>query len=471
MLKFLFPLILYSWCWTGIDGNSILQSDTLNISEIIIEGNHVTSKKLILRELAFSLNDKINRNEINYLKETSINNLIKTSLFNFVEIETAEPSIGSLKLVIRLTERWYVWPNVYLNHTAPNFSEWWRTKDLSELEYGFGLKINNFRGMGETMLLNYRLGNFTKYELDYRGIFLDKAQRNSLSFLASWSAKKVLPYNIESDRLLILKEDFNLISGYNFSLKYKYRKGYFNSHNFEFGFSDTKIADTINSLNPHYGGLGKNRMSYFNLKYEFRRDNRDSHIYPKTGHLVVAGINRKGLGFVPDEYNSTDIFAQFYLYHKLSPRFYTASGLWFYSVSGDDYVFAATTGLGYLEFVRGYEYYVVNGDKAILFKNLLKYEVLPVKVINLKSWPFRNLHQFNRIPIEIYSNLFFDAGYVSDKSGTYKSYNNILVDKLMISAGIGIDFVTYYDKVFRLDYSFNGLGESGIFVHWKAAFR
>ena len=73
-----------------------------------------------------------------------------------------------------------------------------------------------------------------------------------------------------------------------------------------------------------------------------------------------------------------------------------------------------------------------------------------MKVINLKSWPFRNLHQFNRIPIEIYSNLFFDAGYVSDQSGTYKSYNNILVDKLMISAGIGIDFVTYYDKVFRL---------------------
>ena len=29
-------------------------------------------------------------------------------------------------------------------------------KDLGKLEYGVGLKVNNFRGMGETLLLNYR---------------------------------------------------------------------------------------------------------------------------------------------------------------------------------------------------------------------------------------------------------------------------------------------------------------------------
>ena len=94
-----------------------------------------------------------------------------------------------------------------------------------------------------------------------------------------------------------------------------------------------------------------------------------------------------------------------------------------------------------------------------------------MKVINLKVWPIRNLHQFNRIPVEVYSNLFFDAGYVSDRSGIYKNYNNTLISKMMYSYGIGIDFVTYYDKVCRLDYSLNALGESGLFIHWKAAFR
>lgn len=471
MLKSVLPFILCFSLYLKDSCSAINTSDTLVISEIRIEGNYVTNKKFIFRELAFRLNDTVNRNEIEYIRKSSINNLVKTSLFNFVEINTAEPLPGLLTFTINLTERWYIWPTGYLNHTERNFSEWWRTRDLSKLEYGFGVKINNLRGMGETLTLNYRPGNFTKYELDYRGIFLDKAERNSLSFLASWSAKKVLPYVIESNKQITLKEDFYLIRNYNISVTYKYRKGYFNSHNIELGYSDTRIADTIYSLNQYYAGSDSKRLRYFNLKYEFRRDNRDSHIYPKTGHLLVAGINRKGLNLIPGEYSSTNLFAQFYIYHKVIKRFYIASGLWYQSVLDNEYVFSATTGLGYLDFVRGYEYYAINGDNALLFKSLVKYEILPMKIINLKIWPIRNLYQFNRIPLEIYSNLFFDAGYVRDKSGLYRNYNNNLVNKTMYSYGIGIDFITYYDKVFRLDYSFNALGESGLFIHWKAAFR
>ena len=44
---------------------------------------------------------------------------------------------------------------------------------------------------------------------------------------------------------------------------------------------------------------------------------------------------------------------------------------------------------------------------------------------------------------------------------SYKSHNNFLVNKLMYSFGVGIDFVTYYDKILRFDYSLNALGESG----------
>jgi outer membrane protein assembly factor BamA len=92
-------------------------------------------------------------------------------------------------------------------------------------------------------------------------------------------------------------------------------------------------------------------------------------------------------------------------------------------------------------------------------------------VLNLKVWPIRNAYQFNKIPIEIYTNVFFDAGYVYDKSGVYKQYGNTMVNKIMYGIGIGIDFVTYYDKTLRLDYSFNALGENGLFIHWKAAIR
>jgi hypothetical protein len=471
MLKSLFPILIFCVAQLKVSGTVNSISDSLIVSEIKIDGNFVTNKKLIFRELAFKINTVIDRDEIGYLKTTSINNLTRTSLFNFVELDISEPAYGQLSVNVRLTERWYIWPTLYLNHTDRNFSEWWRTKDLNKLEYGGGLKINNFRGMGETLLLNYRFGNFTKLELEYQRILLDKAEHNSLSFIATWAAKKLLPYVIQSDKQVVLKENYNLIESVNIALRYKYRKGYFNSHNIELGYSDFRIADTILLLNPQFAGLNKQKQRYFNLKYEFIRDNRDSRIYPKTGHLIAASINRKGLKLLPDEYNATEINALFYLYHKVVSRFYLGSGIWYSSTLSDQYAFASETGLGYLQFVRGYEYYAINGDNVFLFKSFLKYELLPMKVINMKVWPIRNLYQFNMIPIEIFTSLFFDAGYVNDKYGLFKNYNNALVDKMMFSTGIGLDFVTYYDKVFRLDYSFNALGESGLFIHWKAAFR
>jgi outer membrane protein assembly factor BamA len=460
------------FCLTiSIKGQGSKVSDSLNIREILITGNYVTSNRVIFRELDFKVNDVVTREEIDYKKQTSINNLTKTSLFNFIEIVIKETPGNDLSITVNLTERWFIWPNLYLSQTDRNFSEWWRTKDLAKLEYGVGLKINNFRGTGESLILNYHIGNFTKYELDYRGIYIDKAKRHSLSLYASYSAQNILTWKIESNKDAVLKESYKLMKSTLLSITYSYRRGYFNTHSILFGFSDFKLADTIISLNPSYLGLNKHEQRFFNLEYVFTRDTRDSRIYPKTGYLISAAINRRGLGILPDEYNSIDLNLQLYTYWKLRNRLYLASGIWYASDYADKYAFVSQTGLGYLQFVRGYEYYAVNGNNALLFKSLVKFELLPMKVINMNIWPIRRLHQFNKVPFEVYANLFFDAGYVSDKFETNRIYDNTLVNKMMYGTGVGIDFITYYDKVLRLDYSFNALGERGLFIHWKAAIR
>jgi outer membrane protein assembly factor BamA len=471
MYRKLFLLTLLTYSAMPAGGRELLSSDSLVVREILIEGNNVTNKKVIYRELDFVINETVLRDRVERKRQISINNLTKTSLFNFVEINAKETPGNNLIIEVKLTERWYIWPYVYLNQTDTNFSEWWRTKDLDKLEYGIGIKINNFRGQGENVLLNYHIGNFTRYELDYKGIYIDKAKRHSLSVLASYAAQNIVPWNIELNRQVLLKKTDKLLNSTDLSIKYSYRRGYFNTHSIEFGYSDFKTADTIYSLNPYYSGLNEHGQRYFYLRYEFTRDIRDSRIYPKTGYLFVAGINKKGLGIVPDEYNSIDLNLRFYSYWKLRNRFYLASGVWYSSNFTNNYVFFLQTGLGYLQFVRGYEYYVVNGSNALLFKNLVKYELLTQKVINLNIWPIRRLYQFNRIPLEIYANVFCDAGYVSDKFKMYRVYGNNLVNKLMYSTGVGIDFITYYDKVLRFDYSLNAMGESGLFIHWKAAIR
>ena len=45
---------------------------------------------------------------------------------------------------------------------------------------------------------------------------------------------------------------------------------------------------------------------------------------------------------------------------------------------------------------------------------------------------------------------------------------NFLDNKFIFGTGIGLDFVTYYDKVLRLEYGVNDMGETGLFIHFVA---
>ena len=75
--------------------------------------------------------------------------------------------------------------------------------------------------------------------------------------------------------------------------------------------------------------------------------------------------------------------------------------------------------------------------------------------------------KFSKLHYAVYLNIFADAGYVSG-TGQNEIYHNMLPDSFLRGIGAGIDIVTYYDKVIRLEYSVNGWGESGIFIHFIA---
>jgi hemolysin activation/secretion protein len=92
----------------------------------------------------------------------------------------------------------------------------------------------------------------------------------------------------------------------------------------------------------------------------------------------------------------------------------------------------------------------------------LKYSLLAPRNGKL---PWIKTEKFNKIHYAIYLNLLFDAGYV---------HNNIynptsrLQNKLIYGTGLGLDLVTYYDLVFRLEYSVNQFGEKGVYLHFMA---
>ena len=104
----------------------------------------------------------------------------------------------------------------------------------------------------------------------------------------------------------------------------------------------------------------------------------------------------------------------------------------------------------------------MDGQNYFLFKSNLKFTLLPQKEVRM---PFIPLSKFATIPYAFYLNLYSDFGYVKDD---LYFEGNALNNSLQYSYGCGIDFVTYYDLVFRFEYSINKLGETGFFVHFTS---
>ncbi|MBL0054572.1 MAG: hypothetical protein IPP29_25400 [Bacteroidetes bacterium] len=85
-------------------------------------------------------------------------NVMNTSLFNFVEIHVTPQDITGADITIIVKEKWYVWPFPIFEGVDRNINEWWQTKDFSRVNYGMYLLHENFRGRKENLQINARFG-------------------------------------------------------------------------------------------------------------------------------------------------------------------------------------------------------------------------------------------------------------------------------------------------------------------------
>ena len=110
--------------------------------------------------------------------------------------------------------------------------------------------------------------------------------------------------------------------------------------------------------------------------------------------------------------------------------------------------------------MRGYELYVMDGQSYALFKSNVHFQLFNGNRISL---PFIPKEQFSETLLRVYAGAHFDVGYVDDR--LYFRVNP-LNNEWQYGGGIGLDFVTYYDLVLRVEYSRNKLGEGGIYLHF-----
>ncbi len=436
------------------------------IDSIIIEGNKRTKNHIIFRELLFHINDTIKQEEWDFKLKKSTENLTNTSLFNFVFIDTL--SNGNKKIIkIRVVERWYLWPFPIFELSERNFNTWWETKDLNKINYGLYFVKQNFRGRREDIRFLVRLGFEEIYNISYYIPYLDKNQTLGLGLSFSLSRNKEVAYRTFNNKQEYFRvNDFYIRENFKTNLQLTYRKDFFITNYLLLGYNNLYFTDTLIQQNDYYSEEGLRTNKYFSVYYLFKNDHRDNKSYPLDGYYFDFDMTKLGLGILQHEkINTFYIRSTIRKYFQISGNLFFASGFRAKLSNNDFQPFFVKQGLGFgNDYVRGYEYYVVDAISYALNKNNIKYQIIKP---HIKKFNFIKNEKFNMLHYALYFNLFADCGYAYD----YKPllmYSNTLSNTFLYSYGIGVDLVTYYDKVLRLEYSINKMKEKGFFINFVA---
>jgi outer membrane protein assembly factor BamA len=318
----------------------------------------------------------------------------------------------------------------------------------------------------EDMDFLLQLGKNQQVEVVYSRPYIDRRKHFGVGVAAGFRRMREAGFLTRYDRLEYMFDRRFLSQQYYGAILFYYRRGIHTIHSASVRIEKVHFADTLLLANPDYFFMGKTGGAFLNFFYKLKIDHRDARYYPLSGWYTDLEISKSGFGMQFE--GPVDIFwiksASRY-YKPLSPRWYFGAGASVKWSSTSDQPYYFMQGLGYeRDFVRGYEYYVVDGEDYSLFRANLKFAILPQRVSNIACIPSE---KFSRIHYASYLNLYADVGYVwnSKHSGLY---GNELPESLLYGAGLGMDVVTYYDKVLRVEFSVNKSGESGIFIHFIA---
>lgn len=437
-------------------------SKKIVINEITLTGNKKTKEKIIFREMVVKTGDTLLVSELMTKMEICRKNIYNLALFNKVVLNVKKWEQDKVDIEIAVDERWFFFPIPKIDIVDRNFNVWWveQHHDLDRTEYGFRIVYANVLGRADWLRFNFRLGYTRKFELSYSLPYIDKQMRTGIIFFSSYSLNHEVAYTSVLNKQIFFKDEDFLRERKVFGLTVTSRLGIHETTQFELRYNDSKISDTIAKLNPDYFLEGGTKQQYFFFRYQIESDHRDVKLYPLRGDYFSVEISKSGLGKWSDV-NMTAMNATYKKYFSVTKKIFLSEQIKgsFSFPKIQPYFNQRAFGFGQ-DFIRGYEYYVMDGQSYIMWKNTLKYNVLNLLFKDLSFMP----KKFNTLPYKFYLKTYFDIGYAVDD---YYYNNNSLNNQWLIGTGVGVDLITIYDLLFRWEYSINLRGEKSLYLHFK----
>ncbi len=441
---------------------------TLTIRNIVIEGNKRTRRIIILRELTFKTGDSIALHDIPRLFEEAKNRLMNTALFHEDEtnISVAKFDREYIDVKVNVNERWYWFAFPHLKPVDRNMSQWLfkERASLARVDYGVKIMLDNITGNNDNLRFYFVNGYTRQLQLSYRRPFIDKNLKWGINFDVAFGKNHEINFITIDDKqqFLELKDEKFARNFFQSELAFTYRPAFYSWHTFGLRYNHLKVHNAILQANPRYFKTpGSNDVRYPELYYKFTYRNFDYNPYPHKGHAAEIMMDRMGLGKDVDVWQLTTKAIKYWPIDKKT----------FYSVGIGgtiklpfDQPYYTSQLLGYGDaFLRGYEYYVMDGVAGALVNATLARQLTNFSIhIPAMKWLNPRL-----IPLRIYGKVYGNAGCAYNP----EPGNNRLNNKMLFGGGFGFDVVTMYDFNLKIEFSFNQLGEKGLYLQKKSMFQ
>lgn len=457
ILLVLFPKALFA----QVDS---LTETFLWIETIQIEGNKKTKEGTILRELEFGAGDSLFAGGLPAALER--NRLLLLNLGIFTEVSISVKEWGEqhrIKLLVHVTEAWYVFPVPILSLSDRNFNVWWNefNRSFKRVNYGLDWSQINLTGRADALKVKAQFGYTNRYELAYRSPGLNRNRTLGLEASLSYSRAHELAYQTTANKLKFLKvrETWQL-EQILASITLISRPKLFRSQSFTLEYRDNRVADTIALvLNPDYFLEGATRQRHFSAVYAHTFDYRDFRPYPQKGWRAFIEIRKNGL-LPSDDLQLFRVFAQWDQYISFNKKLsLELIGKLRSSLPRSKPPQSNNQALGYGgNLVRGYDYYVVDGLDFGVLRSSWHLRIFDGQFHLGKFMPVK---AYRKMPIKVYLALNNDLGWANDP---HYAATNPLSNRLLYGYGPGLDLVLYHDKSIRCEWTWNDLGEGGFFL-------
>lgn len=441
-------------------------SSKLHISAILVNGNRKTKTYIILRELQFKTGDSIPAATLFEQLQQSRALVYNTSLFSEVEIVPAMISATEIVIKITVLEKLYIYPIPQFRLVDRNLNEWIKTyhADLERVIYGAKFEHYNLSGRGDKLRIYLLNGYARAVTFNYSAPYSNGALTEGFSFSGGYTENREFTYKTDLDNSLMeFKKTGFTKTQFNIGGTYQRRRGYFKRNTYSISYNYLKVNDSaiLPKYNPHYFNLNKPFVGFTDIQYSYLYSNTNNVNYPLKGKIFNAGILKRGFGF-SGGINMLALDGKFALFIDHKKNWYSSIETFAKLKLPLKQPYINQAAVGYGEFyLRGLEYYVVDGVAAALVKYTLRKKLVSFDI----PFPFR-IKKIPKIPFTFYAKTFTDIGYIYNK----KEFDTRLGNTLLYTGGFGLDILSIYDSTLKLEYSFNQLGENGLFLHIRSGF-